>query len=124
MTKTKNYKFGKMTFKSYFKTVGNGFEVGLTFHGKPFFVGNFIHQAEATKWWNMMGTYCKKFFASHTYMPTASETWYCKYFGHFMYKNYYSFLDKEFTKYQKTYTKKTLQFSKHYKKFENLYHAA
>lgn len=124
MTKYKTHKFGKMTFKPYFKTVGNGWEVGMTYLGKPFFVGNFIHAGEAKKWWRMMNTYCVQFYKKHEYVPTASDVWYCKYFGNYLYKNYYQYLDKEFAKYQKSYSKKNVQYFKNYKKFENKFYAA
>lgn len=124
MTKMKNYKFGKMIFKAYCKPAGKGFEVGMTHQGKPVFVGNFIHRAEAMKWWGLMNTYAHKFCRSHEFVPTASPTWYNKYFGNLLYKNYYLYLDKQFSKYQKTYSAKTFQFAKQYKKIENRFHAA
>ena len=123
-TKMKNYTFGKMTFKAYCKPAGKGFECGITFQGKPVFVGNFIHKSEATKWWGLMSTYCAKFVNTHEFVPTAGYNWYCKYFANTLYKNYYMFLDKEFTKYQKTYSKNTVHFAKHYKKMEARFYAA
>lgn len=124
MTKMKNFKFGKMTFKAYCKPAGNGFEVGFTYLGKPVFVGNFIHRNEATKWWALMNTSAQNFCRNHEFVPTASPTWYSKYLGHMLYKNYYLFLDKQFSKYQKTYSAKTFQFAKQYKKIENRFYAA
>lgn len=120
--KYKNYKFGEMTFKSYFRPVGHGYEVGLTYDGKPIFVGNFVHKTEATYWWKHMSQHLRGFVSKHEYIPTASATWYCKYVSNYVYKYYYAWLDKAFNKYTKEYTKASASDYKEYKKYEKYYY--
>lgn len=122
MTKNKTYKFGDLTFKAYCKPAGHGWEVGFTYCGKPVFVGNFVHSHEAKQWWSKMCHHMTYFCKHHDYVPTASPTWYCKYFGNYMYKAYYTWLDKCFTKYTRTYTNATKNDYKKYKHFEKNYH--
>jgi hypothetical protein len=114
MTKFKTYKYGPYTFKSYCKPVGKGFEVGFTYHGRNYFVGNFIHKAEATKWWSQFNkeitTFSKKFSVSDE-MPFQ---WYCNFLSNHLYKCYYSWLDKAFTKYETVFKK---AYSKDYKRY-------
>lgn len=119
--KFKNYQFGEMTFKAYCKPVGHGYEVGMTYKGKPVFVGNFVHKAEATLWWKNMGQCFKTFTTKYEYMPSASETWNCKFVSNYVYKFYYAWLDKAFSKYTKEYTKASAVDFKRYKKFERFH---
>lgn len=117
MTKTKTYKYGPNTFKSYMKPVGSGWEVGMTHHNRNFFVGNFVHKTEAIKWWAMCNKeivgFSKK-FALPKDMPFA---WYCNFMANHMYSCYYAWLDKVFSKHQITF-KKTL--SKDFKRYARL----
>ena len=116
MIKNKNYKFGQLTFKSYCKNVGQGFEVGVTCQGKHVFIGNFVHDVEAQQWWKIMHTHLQSFCKHHDFVPTASVSWYCKYLGACLYKPYYGWLDKTFAKYTRTYT---IQANKNYKQYKN-----
>lgn len=122
--KTKNYKFGFMTFKCFMRPAGNGWEVGMTYQGKTVFYGNFVHKPEATQWWKMMNTNMTHFMKTHEFYPTASENWYCKFIGNYMYKHYYMWLDKTFNKYTREYKKATTTDFKNYKKFEKYYYQA
>jgi hypothetical protein len=105
MTKTKTYKYGPNTFKAYLKPVGAGWEVGCTYQNRNFFVGNFVHKTEATKYWAMFNKeivgFCKK-FAWTKDMPFA---WYCNYMSNSLYTGYYAWLDKVFNKHQITFKK-------------------
>lgn len=118
MTKFKNYKFGNMNFKQYWKPVGHGYEVGFMYGNKTVFVGNFIHINEANQWFTKMGQVLRAFFSKHEYMHTASTTWYTKYIGNYLYKSYYEWLDKCFTKHNRTYTRATSADFKRYQTME------
>ena len=103
--KTKTYECYDWTFKTYFKTAGQGYEVGVYFAGKSVFVGNFIHKTEATRWYTMMNKYMTTFFKKYSYEAMPPKAWYGKFFANYMYANYYKFLDQAFAKYNKTYAK-------------------
>jgi hypothetical protein len=105
MTTTRTYKYGKHTCKAYKKPVGKGFEVGFTFGATQIFVGNFIHAKEATAWWGMMNNEVKRFSKRYGMTAKAPVGWYSKFLSHHIYKVYYNHLDKQFSKYQKGYTK-------------------
>jgi len=120
MAKTQ-YKFGALHFKPYFKACGNGWEVGVTCAGKNVFMGNFVHQFEAREWWKVMHKHLDTFCKTHDYVPTASNTWYFKFLGAYLYKPYYSWLDKTFAKHTKTYTKEYSKGVKQYKNYEKTY---
>ena len=51
---TKNWKNGTLRCRSYSKNVGAGWEVGVICGGKLIFVGNFIHRAEASRWFGIL----------------------------------------------------------------------
>ena len=121
MTKSKNYHFGTMTFKPYFKKVGVGYEVGVTYQNKTVFVGNFVHEKEARYWWKTMHNHLRSFCSHHEFVPTASPAWYCKYLGNYLYRPYYAWLDKTFTKYTRTYSRETNKNYKQYKTYEKKY---
>jgi len=107
--------------KAYKKTVGKGWEVGITFAGKDIFTGNFIHQKEANAWWTKMNAECRRFNKRYTLPKGASTTFFCRFMTNYMYKCYYTFLDTAFTKYNRGYasavrrdTRKWMSFRKHY----------
>ncbi len=101
---TTTYKYGKHTCKAYKKSAGKGWEVGFTFGGTQIFVGNFIHAKEANAWWTKMNMEVRKFSKRYALPKGASATFFCRFLGNHIYKAYYGFLDKEFTKYARTYT--------------------
>ena len=113
------YTYGKYSCKAYKKVCGKGYEVGFTLGGNQIFVGNFIHAKEASAWWTMMNKEMHNFSRKYAAAPNAPVTWTCKFMSNYMYKCYYAYLDREFSKYQLGFTqaegKKELRYS-HFKK--------
>ncbi len=103
MTTTRNFRYGKHTCKAYKRPAGKGWEVGFTFGPNPIFVGNFIHPAEANAWWSMMNKEIRRFSKRYWTTPKAPMNWYTKFLSHYLYKTYYNFLDKKFSKYQRDF---------------------
>src|SRR5690606_7976127 len=101
--KKKKYKIGRFTCHTYFKPVGQGWEVGCKFGTTAVFVGNFIHTSEANQYWGMLNkeirTFCKKYWIG----PKASAAWYRRFLTNHLYAHYYRFLDLKFNRYQRTY---------------------
>lgn len=104
MTKTKYFKYGKQTCKAYWRTAGQGYEVGFVFGGTPAFVGNFIHAKEANAWWTIMNKELRFFSKKYWGTPKAPMAFYCKFLSHYLYKCYYNYLDRQFGTYKRTYT--------------------
>lgn len=109
------FTFGDFRCFAYLKAAGQGFEVGFQFGRETIFVGNFIHKAEATKWWNLMNKEMKTFTTRFQATEDAPFAWYAKFFSHHLYNSYYNFLEQEFAKHQKTFAK---AFAKDAKKYE------
>lgn len=120
-TKYADYKFGELKFQCYYKSVGYGYEVGVTCFNKPVFVGNFVHAEEARVWWKKMSYEIKNFTKSYDYFYTASPTWYTKFFANKLYATYYAWLDQCFSKYTKSYKKAVSKHQQKYKKYEKSY---
>jgi hypothetical protein len=114
--KTASYRFGKFFFKAFFKPVGQGWEVSVTFDRKNIFVGNFIHRAEASTWWNIVNREIRTFTKTYWIANKAAKTWYGNFFSAHLYKNYYKYLDRLFARYQRTYS---TQFSKNVRRYNS-----
>jgi len=114
---TKYYKYGKYSCKAYKKACGKGWEVGFTFAGHQVFVGNFIHTKEANAWWGMMNREVQKFGKKHAVAPHAPVSWTCKFMANYIYKCYYSYLDREFSKYQRGFTQAVKKDERRYMNF-------
>ena len=114
MTKSKSYKYGPHSFKTYMKPAGEGYEVGFNYQGRNYFVGNFVFKAEAIKWWAFFNNEIRSFSKKYSYTKHTTFSWYCTFLANHMYKCYYSWLDKVFFKHQHTYTK---AYTKDYKKY-------
>jgi hypothetical protein len=115
--KTKNFRNGKYACKSYLKPAGRGYEVGFTLGGAPLFVGNFIHSSEANQWYSRMNQEIKSFSKKHPVGKTYPKTWFSHFLKSHLYKNYYSFLDKTFTRHEKSFTR---EFKKNQRKYKKL----
>ncbi len=98
MTYTKNYEFGPMNFKCYFKPVGEGYEVAVCYGGEAHFVGNFVHKKEAVMWWKKMKSEMNTFCHKYEYVGHSSSQWYCHFLSNQLYKTYYKYLDTVFSK--------------------------
>lgn len=103
--KTRNYRNGKFTARAYCKNAGYGWEVGFTVKGRPIFIGNFVHIAEANQWWNTMNreirTFCKKYRVT----PTFPRSSYLRFLSSHLHAKYYQFLDRVFATHTRTYNR-------------------
>jgi hypothetical protein len=115
--KTKSYKYGKFTLKTYHKEVGHGYEVGLHFDKKSIFVGNFIHRTEANHWWSYMNKELRTFAKRYWVSPKAPKSWYTNFIKAHLYKKYYAYLDKVFSKYNRQYN---TEFNKEQRRYRQL----
>lgn len=115
--KTKYYKHGTHKCRAYLKPVGHGYEVGFFFGKNSVFVGNFLHKTEANKWWTKMNQEILKFTKNYWVEKNAPTAWYRKFFSHHLYNTYYKFLDKEFSKYERTFNS---AFNKDKKKYAQI----
>ena len=103
--RSKTYRYGNTSGRTYLKAVGNGWECGFIYGGKTVFVGNFIHSGEATRWFTMMNreilTFGRRFTLGHR-LPTA---WTTRFLSNRLYSTYYTFLDRIFTQYHRTFNR-------------------
>ncbi len=118
MTQMKTYKYGDLTFKTHLKPVGQGFEVSFYCGPKPYFVGNFVHKKEAQMWWKIFNreitTFAKKYWCS----DDTPHAWYCHFMSNHLYKTYYRFLDKLFTRHNVNFKKACFKDVKKYNKMK------
>jgi len=103
--KTKTYRHSRVACKSYIKNVGFGWEVGFIFGSRPIFVGNFINAREAKQWYALMNREIRTFARRYTVGRTCPTAWFTHFFGSHLYRTYYNFLDRVFTKHHRTYAK-------------------
>ncbi|MEK7358117.1 MAG: hypothetical protein AAB250_16845 [Bdellovibrionota bacterium] len=113
--KKQTYWFGDLRGEAYYKQCGEGWEVGFFFGKDRVFVGNFIHQTEAKKWWAMMTKEVYGFGRKYSVTEEVSFAWYKKFFSHHLYRCYYAWLDKEFAGYQVKFNKAFAKDQKKYK---------
>lgn len=118
MTQMKTYKYGDLTFKTYFKPVGQGWEVSFYCGTKPYFVGNFVHKKEAQAWWGIFNKEITTFAKKHWCSDATSHTWYCKFMTNHLYKTYYTFLDKKFAQYTTSFKQAYFKDVKKYNKMK------
>ena len=116
--KQKQYKYGPHKCRAYLKEAGKGYEVGFHFGKDPIFVGNFIHKAEANKWWTLMNKEIRNFTKRFGLTPKAPVTFYKKFLSNHLYKTYYAHLDKQFSKYEREYNRAVNHGTKQYRKLK------
>lgn len=117
--KKKTFKYGPHKCKAYFKPAGKGYEVGFDFGGKTVFVGNFLYKKEANAWWAKMNAEFKTFTKRYGIAKTAPITFYAKFLSNHFYKTYYTFLDKQFTAYERNFNKAVNADVKKFKKIKS-----
>jgi hypothetical protein len=115
--KNKTYRYGKLQFRAYIKPVGQGYEAGLVFEGKSLFVGNFVHSAEANKWWGRMNLELRNFISRFKAADTVSKVWYCKFITAHINKCYYAFIEKQIVLHER---KAERQFNSHARQYKGL----
>jgi hypothetical protein len=114
--KTKTYRNGSFSCKGYCRDAGNGWEVGFYYGKKLIFVGNFIHQSEATRWYRLMNREVRTFSRRYTVGRTYPKAWFAKFLGAQLYRTYYAFLNKCFAKYSREFSRATTQNQRTYKR--------
>ncbi|MGE4108142.1 MAG: hypothetical protein AB7F66_13080 [Bacteriovoracia bacterium] len=117
LMKTKIYRNGKLVCKAYQKPAGMGWEVGFTFDGKNIFVGNFIHSSEANTWYRLMNHEVRGFSRRYKVGRTFPKSWFGNFLATHLYKTYYNYLDRVFTKYQRGFT---TDFSRNVRRYQKL----
>ena len=123
MTKTKLYRNRNVTGRAYLKTVGSGFEAGFILNGSPVFVGNFIHAKEANLWFNLMNRELRQFSRRYTVGQRFPLSWYTHFVRNHLYKTYYSFLDRLFTRYTKDFGRAYQRDLRRYKQIRKQWNA-
>ena len=115
--------FGPKTLRcwSYFTSAGEGWEVGFVLQGKSVFVGNFVHQPDATRWFTMMNREVAVFAKRNPVGPKFPVTFWRSFLGNHLYTTYYSFLDRLFAKHTTDYRKATLRDRKKFSKISALW---
>lgn len=113
--KQKVYKHGNHKFTAYFKTVGQGFEVGFKNGKKQIFLGNFVHKKEANEWYTKMNKEIETFSKKYWVGPDCSMQWYQKFFSKHLHQHYYKYLDKVMESHHRSYKKELDAEMKKYK---------
>lgn len=117
--KTKNYRYGKLTCKGWLRPAGNGYEVCFTFGGKNIFVGNFIHTAEANRWWTTMNREIRMFGRRNRATVRFPKAKYAHFLSSHLYNCYYHFLDRLFVKHTKTWNRAVTQDKRTFRRIAN-----
>jgi hypothetical protein len=116
--KTKKFRHDNKTYKSYFKKVGHGYEVGFTCGTKKLFVGNFINSKDANGWWSLMNKEITKFGKKYWATKETSSTFYQKFISHNLFKNYYSYTNKCVARYNREAERAFKQDERKYKQLK------
>lgn len=114
--KTKTWRTGQFTCRTYQKPAGHGFEVGFIYDKKPLFLGNFIQSKEANQWYTQMNKEIRSFSKKYKVGKTFPKSWYRHFLTTHLYKSYYAFLDKVFKTQTRRVTKDLNRNVRQYKK--------
>jgi len=113
--KTRKFRNGRITCKSYLKAAGNGYEVGFTFGNKTIFLGNFVFRNEANAWYTTMNKQIRAFALRYKVGTTYPQSWYRHFLGSHLHNLYYTHLNKIFAKHRRTHTRAFNQDLRKYK---------
>jgi len=108
---------------SYFTTAGEGWEVGFLLQGKTVFIGNFVHQKEATRWFAMLNREVTSFAKKYPVGPKFPVTFWRSFLGNHLYTSYYTFLDRLMAKHTAEYRRATLRDRKRFNKISKTFHS-
>jgi hypothetical protein len=100
MMKTNTYRNGSKSCRSYLRTVGNGWEVGFFYGGKPVFLGNFIHSSEANQFYALMKTEIRNFGRKVRVAHPFPSAWFKAFLGAHLQKTYYQFVNQQVRRHQ------------------------
>lgn len=115
--KTATFKNRKLTCRSYTKNVGYGFEVGLLCGARPVFVGNFIHAAEANRWYRIMNREIRTFSRKYIIPTNATPTWHLRFLSTHLYRCYYQFVDRLLGRHTRSFIR---EFSRNQRRYRTL----
>ena len=121
--KTKTYRSKGVSGKTYLKPCGNGFEVGFMVNGNAVFVGNFIHTKEANLWWSLLNREIRQFSRKYSVGRTFPLSWYKHFISNHLYKTYYSFLDRIFTRYNRDFERAVSKDVRKYQQIKKKWHS-
>lgn len=115
--KTTTFKNRTITCRSYTKTIGHGFEVGLLCGSRPLFAGNFLHNSEANAWYRIMNREIRNFSRKYLISTKATPTWHLKFLSTHLYRCYYQFVDRVLARHAKTFTR---EFSRNQRRYRTI----
>ncbi len=121
--KTKVYRNKGVTGRATLKPCGNGFECAFTLNGNPVFVGNFIHAKEANLWWSLLNREIRMFSRKYSVGRTFPMSWYKHFISNHLYKTYYGFLDRLFTRYNRNFERAVTKDVRKYQRIRKQWHA-
>ena len=96
--KTKTFRYGNISCRTYLKSVGHGWETAFVFDGRTVFLGNFVNSSEASRWYGIMNREIARFGKKYTVGVKFPVSWFKNFISNHLHRFYYAFLDKIFAK--------------------------
>ena len=122
--RTKSFRNGKTTCRSYLKPAGRGWEVGFLYGTKPIFVGNFVFKTEATQWYTTMNKRLRLFGKRYSVGKTYPKGWFTGFLKSYLYEGYYKHLNRVFNKHTRTFHKGVSTGERQYKRLNKRWTAS
>jgi hypothetical protein len=116
--KIKTFGRGKLQCKTYLKTVGEGWEVGVYLHNRVLFAGNFIHAKEAQLWWTRLNREIRVFSSRYPVGKRFPEAWFGAFLGNYIKQVYYKFVNVQIAKHKGLCVKALRQDLRRYQKLK------